>query len=263
MESPVLNTSERKKLIKFSQKHLFTEDSKLSENLQEYYHLKYEVKANKLTADEKMKLSSLEDELSDLLKDAKPMVKGGLFDRRKNEKKLLNYIISIESRYQYFRKQEINKKMPELTPEEKSMVKSSIMSNIQSVQGNVAFEKATQACNQTKNPFKKIKLMTESSEKFMEYSASDEEYNARQNARMAELERLEERAANGEKVSKDIKIIKRKIKEDKKLYELNCSNKDMRNNRTITNRIKYVTKLMVSCLTISPYRSISTQYGRI
>lgn len=125
-------------------------------------------------------------------------------------------MISLESRYQYFKKQEFETESNTLTDSEKDKIKESVLANISAVQADVAYENA---CENTKSDklLTRMKAISECNEKFYEYSSSKEEYQARKSAKEAKLNELEKRKENGENVAKDIKLIKREMLR-KKIY---------------------------------------------
>jgi hypothetical protein len=188
----------------FVETHLFAKDDSLLKKMEAYYHLKYEVKEDDRTRKDKQKLEKLSIELADIidgvsaLNDKNAIHKKSLnsiFTRKNQKEKLLfEYITSVENRYQYFRKQEQNFAIKELTSEERKGIEKSIASNIQSVEGNVAFEQERKKIEKIENPvIKFIKSMSlKNSLSYDLYFNSEEEFFARKFAKQNRLKDLEQ-----------------------------------------------------------------------
>ena len=230
MISPVMSNKMAKEYVDFADKHLYNDDKKLLNKMEEYYNLKYSANPTK----DKDRISELKNELSPVLKDLDlillknpgyiPQNYHNVFfwkNIAEREKELLAYTISVESRYHYFKEKDINLDLPVKTDYNKDEVKQSISGNINAVEGNVVLE------NSRKSETKKsiFSSFDVTSNEYLQYYYSDEEFAARKDEYkfklnvLKESEKQAQTLADKKEIQKEIKELKNVIKFEELNYE--------------------------------------------
>ena len=238
--TPITKPKDRQHIVDFANNHLFTDNKKSSKKLERYYQLNYETPQHKRTTAEKIELKHLKNELKDYIKDFDTLcenvtVKNKL--KKDGEKDLFKYLISIENRYHYFKKQEQTKTNYIPTEEEKANIKESIASNIEAVEGNYAFEAYLKEAEKENSFIKKLFSKKDNMymSDFNNYKQSKEEFLARQHGKDLLIEEIEQK----EKLTLRDKLAIKKLKNAKKLEEaqfnLYNTNKKYRKNPNFEN----------------------------
>ena len=232
MISPIFDEKTSKDFSAFAEQNLFSDDPQTLEKLKEYYELKYENPKKK----NKKKLRKLETELADILTQLQNIKKNNrqyksqnhsflhfIRNEKEKDKELLAYSISIASKYQLFRKKEINKELPTIYDYDKKEIKSSIKANIDSVEGNIVLE--IHRKNKRKKLENKEKALNLPSDEYYQYLYSKEEFEARKcasNMRIANLSHNMQKCnfIKKQKLKSQIKEIRRKEILDEYNYQL-------------------------------------------
>ena len=228
MPYPQYSPFQRLQLGEIAKEHLFAADDSLAKNMEEYCQLKYDKKS--LTTKEKQRLEQLNIELIKILSAIKkqsfvsPFIEDEKLRqklRNAQEHTLLQYFISVENRYQYFKRNDHPFEEKELSWLDKKVLFKNFKSNIQSVEGNIALKQYSSYPNNSP-----IKKMAESA-----YRHSPEEYSAEINAinqRISQLSTFEN--IFDEDVQKEIRSLKCERKTIKKENNRNRKMKEARDN---------------------------------
>ena len=241
MISPVMSHKMSKQYADFAQRQLFDDKGELLAKLEEYYDVKYENK----NPNNNVRLKELENELKDVLGELKTIQKNNRDYKPQNhhslrfwknkeekEKELLSYTISVESRYQEFRKKEIN--IPENPSYNKEEVKKSINSNMNAVEGNVALENARKRLAASTS-FERNKAKADENKTFLQYYYSEEELIARKEGYTRRLDELKQQREKGNFINKirttrEILDVRRAIFLEELNYENYKVMQELRNN---------------------------------
>ena len=228
MPYPQYSPAQRRILAKVAKEHLFAEDDSLARKMEDYCQLKYSEKS--LTTKQEQKLKQLNIELTNILSPIKKLSSVSHFVKDETlrqklslaqEHTLLQYLISVENRYQYFKRNDHPFEQKELSWFDKKVLYKSFKSNIQSVEGNVALKQYSSYPNNSP-----IKKMAESA-----YRHSPEEYSAEMDAinqRISQLSTFEN--IFDEDIQKEIRSLKRERKIIKKENNRNRKMKEARDN---------------------------------
>lgn len=272
MESPILCKPHKSKFIDFCNENLFSKDDLLGKELEEYYHLKYELKEKDRSPKQNKRLEKLSSKYQEIISSVEKLNKDGLvhknsanslFNKNKStEKVLFAYVVSLENRYQYFREQEQHHAVRALTDEEISNASKYISANIQSVEGNQTFIQYQQKAENTTNISKNL-IANIRKDEFNIYYNSEEEFYARKNAiktRINEIDKAIEKINSTEdnssfkqkhvqlKILKSQKkILKSRLSRDNLAYKIHSLKIKARNNpdNTLLGLVFDVSKILL------------------
>ena len=211
---------------------------------------KRQTKPLQRTSNQERQLNSIKIELKDFIQDFDAINSGveiekvGLnkIKKQNEEKELFKYLIAIENRYHYFKKQEQHKTEYTLTDAEKVNIGASIAANIEAVESNYAYEEFVNEQNNTKNVFKKFAMAIQPSAlkitDYNNYQHSEEEFRARQNGKDLIIAKLREESNPSLATNRKIKLLETSKEIEKENFEYYSANKKFRKNPTKENKIE-------------------------
>ncbi len=269
MSSPVMPEKMAAQYNDFAQKTLFNDDTALLDNMKEYYELKYGENSSNKSSSDKKRMKELEKELSPVLSELDKIKKDNkscawthifseLFSSKDNEvyipqdvhwlkiwendkeceKELLNYTISIESRYHLYKENEISSDiLPENKKFDKEKAKTAIKDNIDASEGYEILNKTRKLEEDSIRSKLFGNKNDKETENFLNYYYSKEEMEAREEGYNAIISSKREqlrdkKVSKSEKkeLMKEIQNIKKMKRLEKVNYENHKAQTALRNN---------------------------------